>query len=239
MPSSSRLLRAAVTLLALASTASAQKMAVGAPAARMVVVELYQSQGCSSCPPANALLNRLADRPGILPLSFAVTYWDSLGWKDTFATEQFTRRQYDYSHANGGSVVATPQFVVDGQSIISGSQPGALEAAIGQAQTRRAAVSIIHRAGVIELGAGRTSAPATVWLVRYDPRERLVSIGRGENSGRSLPHRNIVTGLRSLGLWLGKPVAFPEPRYIDQAQRSAVLVQAARGGPILAARQLQ
>lgn len=232
------LFRAMAALLALASACSAEKTPVVPPAARLVVVELYQSQGCSSCPPANELLNRLADRPDILPLSFAVTYWDSLGWKDTFAKEEYTRRQYDFARANAHSVVATPQFVVEGQSIISGSDQEALTAAIRQAQPASYVPVISHRAGSISIGSGRPTSPATVWLVRYDPRERLVSIGRGENGGRTLPHRNIVTGLRALGAWTGKPITFPEPSYVDAQQRSAILLQLGSGGPIAAAQRL-
>lgn len=208
----------------------------GSQSTEPVVVELYQSQGCSSCPPANEILNRLADRRDILALSFSVTYWDQLGWKDTFANEAFTARQWDFARAQGRGNVATPQFVVAGRTIVSGSDPGALDSAMKQARTVSGGPQISVQGSRVLIGAAPAREPATVWLVRYDPRERLVSIGRGENSGRVLPHRNIVTGLRELGAWTGKPVSFAQPPYRDSQQRSAVLVQQGTGGPILSAR---
>jgi hypothetical protein len=91
-----------------------------------VVVELYQSQGCSSCPPANAALNAIADRPGVIALSFAVTYWDRLGWKDSFAHKAFTQRQYDYARSIGNIPVATPQTIINGKTVLTGFKPGQL-----------------------------------------------------------------------------------------------------------------
>ncbi|MGL4314509.1 MAG: DUF1223 domain-containing protein, partial [Sphingomonas sp.] len=94
--------------------------AVSGDAAHPTVIELYQSQGCSSCPPADKVVNRIADRPDVIALSFAVTYWDDLGWKDTFASPAFTARQWDYAHAAGRSVVATPQVIVNGKQPVLG-----------------------------------------------------------------------------------------------------------------------
>jgi hypothetical protein len=97
------------------------------------VVEIYQSQGCSSCPPAIANVNRLVDRPNILALTFAVTYWDQLGWKDTFARPEFTARQYEYSHGLHHSGVYTPQVVIDGRSDLVGADRGELDSAVSRA----------------------------------------------------------------------------------------------------------
>lgn len=224
--------------LGLTSAVPAPKTRTETRAKDLVVVELYQSQGCSSCPPANALLNALSARGDILSLSFAVTYWDSLGWKDTFAKPEFTQRQWDFARLNGRSLVATPQFVVEGSDIVSGSDPAALRAAIAEASHRETAVTISARGGRILVAAGAAHRPSTVWLVRFDPRERFVSIGSGENAGRQLPHRNVVTGLRALGSWRGEQTSFVQPPYIDPQQRSAVFIQEGTGGPILAAMRL-
>ena len=205
---------------------------------RVAVVELYQSQGCSSCPPANAILNELTRRPDILALSFAVTYWDQLGWKDTFASEQYTRRQWDFARANGRGNVATPQFIMNGTTTVSGSDQRQVFAAIREAGLLSGEPQIAVDGSKILIGPGKSDRPATVWLVRYDPRERQVAIGRGENSGRTLPHRNIVTGLKNLGRWAGHAVAFGQPPYRDPAQRSAILIEQGIGGPIIAARPI-
>lgn len=104
--------------------------ATAANPAGPTVVELFESQGCSSCPPANANVNAIADRPDILALNFAVTYWDQLGWKDTFAQPAFTARQWDYAHAAGRGQVATPQVIIDGHDTVVGNDAQQLAAAI-------------------------------------------------------------------------------------------------------------
>ena len=224
---------------ALVSLAGAAVMLAGpAAAAGPTVVELYQSQGCSSCPPANAILNALADRPDLLPLSFAVTYWDQLGWTDSFARPAYTARQWEYAKAGGRGNVATPQFVVNGRRVVTGSDRDALVRTIRAAGQPAAGPAIAADGRSIRVGAAKAAALATVWLVRFDPRTRNVRIGRGENGGRVLPHRNIVTGLRRLGTWTGAPLAFAQPAYKDPAERSAVLIQQGTGGPIIAALRL-
>ena len=145
---------AAVLALVAAVTLHAGRAAAG-PGAHPIVVELSQSQGCSSCPPANALLNRLADRADLLPLSFAVTYWDSLGWKDTFARPAYTQRQWDFARAGGRGNVATPQFVVDGRAIISGSDPKALAAALRASASDARGPQIAVSGRRVTVGSGR------------------------------------------------------------------------------------
>lgn len=203
-----------------------------------VVVELYQSQGCSSCPPANANLNAIADRPDVIPLSFAVTYWDQLGWKDTFARPQFTARQWDYARSAGRGQVATPQMVINGgRQTIVGNDRQQLEAAIAGAR-RSGGPQITLTGGRISIGAAGTARPATVWVVRFDPRVNNVPIRAGENGGRTLPHRNIVRQLQAVGTWSGKVATFPLPASPSPVYRTAVLVQAGKGGPIVAAARL-
>lgn len=232
----SRAMRAIMAALAAALT--------GGPAAAadsenpVVVVELFQSQGCSSCPPANVLLNGLADRADLIPLNFGVTYWDRLGWKDKFAQPAFTERQWEYARSAKRRNVATPQFVINGRGVVTGSDARQLAQTIRGEQRHGPGPAITAEGKRVRVAAGRAGTPATVWLVRYDPRVRTVKIGSGENSGRVLPHRNVVTALRALGTWNGNAKAFDLPAYRDANERSAILIQQGTGGRIIAARRL-
>ena len=209
----------------------------GGTAQRPVVLELFQSQGCSSCPPANANLNAIADRPDVLALSFGVTYWDQLGWKDTFAQPAFTDRQKAYARGLGAQL-GTPQMVVEGREDLIGTDARELEFALRRARPAMTAPVSLSR-GRVEIGAGQApKAGADVWLVRYDPRVRQVAIQRGENNGKTLPHRDVVRELTRLGGWTGAPVAFATKPPTDPALRTAVLVQGKNGGPIVAAARL-
>lgn len=203
-----------------------------------VVVEEFQSQGCSSCPPANANINALADRPEVLALSYAVTYWDQLGWKDTFDQPAFTQRQWDYAHYAGRGNVATPQVIVNGKTAVVGSDRAELQQLLAREGAPKGGPAIDAATTIVSIGAGKPSKPATVWLVRYDPREQWVSIRAGENEGRKLPHRDIVRELKALGSWTGKAVKLDLPGTSDTALLSAILVQQGKGGPIIAARKL-
>jgi hypothetical protein len=202
-------------------------------AGHTTVVELFQSQGCSSCPPANANVMALGDRPDLLTLSFGVTYWDQLGWKDTFASPQFTARQWDYARALHHTEVFTPQVVVDGRADVVGQDRHELEALIAREQKNEngPAVSISGNAATVGAGAGH----AEVWLVRYDPNIVEVPIARGENSGRTLPHKNVVKELVKLGDWSGQQQSFKLPPAANNRLRNAVLVQDWPGGAILSA----
>jgi hypothetical protein len=201
-----------------------------------VVVELFQSQGCSSCPPANANLMALVDRPDVLALSFGVTYWDQLGWKDTFASPQYTARQWDYARALRHDNVFTPQVVVNGRLDGVGARPGEIEQLIQRAQRGAPGPVVSLAADAVTVGAAPTPGQgADVWLVRYDPRVVQVAIRRGENGGRTLPHRNVVRELVRLGGWRGQAERFSLPASRDPALRTAILVQTAGAGPILAA----
>lgn len=215
-----------------AGPALALAPAAAAPVA--AVVELYQSQGCSSCPPANARANALAAARGdLLVLSFAVTYWDQLGWRDTFARSEFTQRQRDFAAALGNATVATPQFVVNGRAHHAGSAPAAIDAVIARGGRLAGGPALVLGAGDARVGAG--AGRGEVWLVRYDPRELAVPIGAGENGGRTLPHRNVVRQLVRLGAWTGAAQSFALPPAPMPGLRTALLVQAGRGGPIIAA----
>jgi hypothetical protein len=219
-----RMAAAALAVVALGGAATAQPLQV---------VELFTSQGCSSCPPANAAVARLSARPDILALSFGVTYWDQLGWKDTFAQKAFTDRQWDYARGLRHSNVATPQVVVNGRVDVVGQDIGEIEGAL-----RRAALAsgpdVRLTAAVAVVTGPAPARPANVWLVRYDPRVIQAPVRRGENAGKTLPHKNVVRELIKLGDWAGgqRTYALPAgPADLD----TAILVQAGPGGPILAA----
>ena len=200
------------------------------------VIELFQSQGCSSCPPANANVMALSGRADLLSLSFGVTYWDYLGWRDTFAQPQFTQRQRDYARALGHDNVFTPQVVINGRVDGVGADPRELNALIKTGDRGVSGPGLAIRGGGVEVGAAAAPAGgADVWLVRYDPRIIQVAVQRGENGGRTLPHRNVVRALVKLGRWSGAATRLPLPAPGDPALATAVLVQTRGGGPILAA----
>jgi hypothetical protein len=204
---------------------------------RPVVVELFQSQGCSSCPPADANLNAIAGRADVLALNFGVTYWDQLGWKDTFAQPAFTARQKAYA-ASLRAPLGTPEMVVEGRDSYLGVDPREVAGALRAARPANL-TEIASANGHVRLAPGQgLGRPADVWLIRYDPRVQQVAIQRGENGGRTLPHKNTVRQLVRLGAWNGAAADFAAPALPDPAFKTAVLVQAPGGGPILAAAKL-
>jgi hypothetical protein len=219
-----------------AASAAPAQAARAADAANPAVIELYQSQGCSSCPPALAVLDSVANRPDVLALNFAVTYWDQLGWKDIYAQPAFTARQWDYSRAQGRGNVQTPQLIVNGRAAVLGSFKPEVEKAIA-ANRRAAGPSITIDGTKVTVATAAGTKPATVWLVGYDPRTVQVPIRAGENGGRTLPHRNIVRQLVSLGSWNGTAASFTLPS-TPGGLRRAVLVQTGKGGAIVAARRI-
>jgi hypothetical protein len=224
---------AAASALLLAATV----MSGAAEAARpLAVVELFTSQGCSSCPPANANLAKLAERPEVLALSFGVTYWDDLGWKDTFARPAFTARQWSYAHALHHSQVWTPQVVVNGRRDVVGQQVSQIEGAWRAAPLGAAGPRLDLAPDKFAVAAGNAPrAGAEVWLVRYDPATIEVPIKRGENGGKTLPHRNVVRQFVRLGTWTGQARTYALPPVDAPNLRTAILVQGAGGGPILSA----
>jgi hypothetical protein len=203
--------------LLLAVGALVAPLAAAAVVKRQVVVELYTSQGCSSCPPADALLSKLADRKDVIALTLPVTYWDMLGWKDTLASEGNTHRQKAYALAMGRGGIYTPQVVVDGVSDVVGSREAQVESAItargADMRDVPVALSATPEALHISIGAGaeRNGADATIWLFRILSRAS-VHIGAGENEGRNLTYRNVVRDVRAVGLWKGQPLSLDLPR---------------------------
>jgi hypothetical protein len=201
---------------------------------RPIVIELFTSQGCSSCPPANANLIELGRREDVLTLSYAVTYWDYLGWKDIFGKQAFTDRQVTYEPALGERGPFTPQMVINGRTSTVGILLAEVESVLAYAAPADGP-EIALRAGHATIGQGDAPAGgADVWLVRYNPEIVNVPVARGENKGRTLPHSHVVHDLVRLGRWHGKDVKLTLPSRAG-ALRSAILVQVPDGGPILAA----
>jgi len=204
-----------------------------------VVIELFTSQSCSSCPPADALLGELArDRPDVLALSFHVTYWDRTGWRDRFSLREATDRQRRYSSTLVNSryrgQVYTPQLVVQGQADAIGSDRPAVLAAIDAARNApRVPLTVTPNRTSVTVHVGAGSGVATVWLIGYDPRHET-EVRSGENGGRKLTDVNVVRSIAQVGAWLGQPLRVDEPK--PEGERIAVLLQAAGGGILGAAR---
>jgi hypothetical protein len=210
------------------------------------VLELFTSQGCSSCPPADAVLAEMAREPDVIALTLPVDYWDYLGWKDTLAQHAFTLRQRSYANARGDRQVFTPQMVVNGIAACVGTKRREVEKAIREANGDRerlpVPIAVRQENGTItvEVGAGGAGETGGVWLLPVT-RAATVAIAKGENRGRSAAYANVVRGTRYLGLWSGRPARFEVPVEVTRTEGSdgfAVLLQTtARGrpGPILGA----
>jgi hypothetical protein len=228
---------AAVLLCAAASFCPAPSIAAG-PAP--VVVELFTSQGCNSCPPADAVLGELARQEGVLPLSFHVTYWDRLGWPDSFGLQASTRRQEAYAQHLGLSGLYTPQMVIGGRIDAVGSQRRRVLKAIELLRSHpEPGPAIAIRDGRLELEAS-AEGPCNLWLMAFD-RVHDVAIERGENRGRTIRYQNVVRAILDLGTWDGGATSLPLPLAQLAAQERdavAVLVQRQADGAILAAQRV-
>ena len=186
--------------------------AAAVAAERPVVVELFTSQGCSSCPPANAFLNELArGRRDVLALAFHVTYWDRLGWKDPFSLNEATTRQDRYGHRFGDGSY-TPEIVVDGATSHVGSHREDVGAAIEQARRTSetaAAISVSKDGSALAIEGGSGTGSGKVLLIGFD-RDHRTAIRRGENGGRTLEEANVVRSIRAIGAWQGETLRLTE-----------------------------
>ena len=204
-----------------------------AAVARPVVVELFTSEGCSSCPPADRFLTELSGRSDVLPLAFHVTYWNSLGWRDPFSFEGATARQASYAaHLGGGSY--TPEMVVDGRRGLVGSERGEAASAIAAARGDEGVPVRLGRSGgevSVSVGTGRGSG--RILLIGFDPRHET-HVGRGENAGNTLTESNIVRSMKVIGSYDGAAVSVSAAR--GAGSDAAVLVQDADGRIIGAGR---
>ncbi len=209
------------------------------------VVELYTSQGCSSCPPADALLGEFSKQKGILALSFHVDYWDYIGWKDPFAAPINSARQQEYSRIFRKAYVYTPQIVIHGMTETTGSNRAAIMASIEQAKLAPDVAIKLERLPSgdlkIRVARGRQPGHAAIWIAYYDPLHQT-KIRRGENRGVKLDNYNVVRVLKKIGEWRGQRVALTIPAVEikkHKGQGCAVFLQSAQKGPILGAASLQ
>jgi hypothetical protein len=235
---------AALAVFVFAEPAMAEP-AVPAPKA---VLELFTSQGCSSCPPADALLAELGKKPGYVTLSFSVDYWNYLGWRDTLSSAANSDRQRDYARMRGDGSVYTPQVVVDGVTHVNGANEAAIEMAMRNADKRLEAVKVpvnMHAEGdtlVIGIGAAPEKSDkrsATIWLAIAKGRE-TVSITRGENRGKTLSYYHPVRELTPIGMWEGEAMTLRLPLKDLKTLGGDYLVallQVENAGPILGAAQ--
>ena len=217
--------------------AAAAKSPVGRPP---VVVELYTAQGCASCGEANAYVAKLAERKDVLALTFPVDYWDYLGWADTFAKPEFADRQKAYVAKLSVREPYTPQVVVDGRAEAAGQRSERVERLLREAERTPRDPPDIRFVGArrVDVGSGRApKGGGEVWLIRYDPREQDVAVKSGDNRGQTILHKNVVREVTRLGAWRGRPTAFRLPATSDDGLRSVVLLQAGRGGRVMAVGQ--
>ncbi|MEM9975028.1 MAG: DUF1223 domain-containing protein [Pseudomonadota bacterium] len=221
-----------------AALAAIWAFAGAAQADRLVVVELFTSQGCSSCPPADALLGELSARDDVLPLALHVDYWDYIGWKDEFADPAHTVRQKGYARAAGDRTIYTPQMIVGGTEHVIGYKPMKLATIIEKHGDQAAPVALtLTRTGDrlrIVANAEETLAGGYLFqLVSWRPKAE-VSIGRGENAGRTLTYHNVVSRLAEIGQWNGQGRHAITVEIPDQGPH-AILLQRSGPGPIVAA----
>jgi hypothetical protein len=206
-----------------------------------VVLELFTSQGCSSCPAADQVLGKIAEEDGVIALSFHVDYWDYIGWKDTFASKVTTARQYDYAKSLGQRNVYTPQMVLGGQQHIVGSDEHGIRVAINQAKDKAASTASIdiQRSddGLKLTVSGNGDGACEAWLFAFD-RHHEVAVQRGENSGNKLAYTNVVRDVRLLGRWDGGDRSFSirhDQITMQKRDGYVIVVQAKGQGPVLAA----
>lgn len=228
--------------LAALGALSVVRPAAGKGPASPIVLELFTSQGCSSCPPADRLLGELAGEPDLLALAYHVDYWNYIGWTDPFSAPEMTERQRGYVRAMGLRSLYTPQLVIDGEADLVGSRAAEVRAEISRRRSKGRGrepvpLGLLAKEGKIEIAVGAAAGGAgDLRLVGYDAR-RVTEVKRGENAGRTLTEANMVRFHRRIDEWRGAATAFrldmgSLPAPVD---RLAVLLQAPGQGPILGA----
>ena len=223
--------------LAVAGSAEAQSTT----SQPVVVVELYTSQGCSSCPAADDYLATLTRDPQVIPLALHVDYWDYIGWADTFSDPKFTLRQKAYAHAIGSRTIYTPQMIVGGLDRVEGNRPAEVQALIRRHLDGAHDVALeVTRTGdrLAIAASSRTplEAPLRVQLVRFRE-EATVEIERGENAGRTITYHNIVTSWQPLGDWSGEAPLAIEAK-APGGDPAVVILQSAGPAAIVAAARI-
>lgn len=251
-------LQLAVAALAFGATAGAG-FAAGAAVADMPksgaplgVVELFTSQGCSSCPPADALFADIAARKDVVALAYHVDYWDYLGWRDTLSSKKNTERQYAYMRAFGTRSVYTPQAVINGRTHVNGASRSAVDGTLASmdkaSEGMRVSVTVTQQGDGVVIDTGESpdpSAPSSAHVVVvYFDSPQTVNIGKGENSGRHQTYWNAVSDIQTAGMWHGKAQRYELPMSeISKKGGCAVLLQAMNEnglpGPILGAAMIR
>ena len=202
----------------------------------LTVVELFTSQGCSSCPPADAHLGELTEEEDLLALSFHVDYWDNLGWKDPYSSADNTRRQRTYAHFMDLRYVYTPQMVIQGTLQATGSDRETIQDQIGDARKLpRIDVELTRNDKALQITLGKISHPvkADVFMVVFD-KEHTTKVKRGENRGETITNRNVVRTLKRIGSWRGN-AANLSTTLDENGDACAVIVQSRDSGTILGA----
>ena len=230
-------------------------MAIGESTAQTAkpktLIELYTSQGCSSCPPANKLLKKYIDRDDVIALSLPVDYWDYLGWKDVYGKSQFSNRQRRYARVRKDGQVYTPQIVANGLEHAIGSRAHAVNNAIrksaGSVHIKQIALELTHEGDTLTLrsltggeAAGGKLPKTTVWLA-LTKKKVSTSVTRGENRGKIITYYNVVRDLKQVGSWTGKPIKITLPKnhsMVTGTDGCVVFLQQGSGGPIIGAAEL-
>jgi hypothetical protein len=226
-----------VLIVAMPALAVWHQTRAEAPAERTMVVELFTSQGCSSCPPADAILGELTLRKNIVALAFHVDYWDGIGWRDPYSMPEATERQRRYVAALHLSSAFTPQMVINGSSSVVGSDRPHVMAAIAQATGGPKIEALVERDQlVVSLPDGDRDGDYDVNAAAYFP-QSTTQVHNGENSGRTLTEYNVVRQFRRIGRWEGKASTLRVPlnSFPRDADHVAVWVQQANEGPIAGA----
>lgn len=220
---------AAIIAAVLLTTGAVHRPATSTLRAEPVVIELFTAQGCTGCPEANQAIEAVSEAPGVIALTYAVDYWDYLGWPDTFARPEFSARQHAYRQAMGLRAVSTPQVVIDGRRQLTGARPPDLREAIEEETARRnfpPQIEFRETGDRVGVGSGRPpEGGADVWAVIYRPGPQLVSVDAGDNRGQIVRHVNVVRDIRRLGDWNGRPVLYALPVERAEDENLVVLVQ--------------
>lgn len=214
------------------------------------VVELFTSQGCSSCPPADKLLGTLAERDDLVALTYNVDYWDYLGWHDTLAKREYSERQRAYAHRRQDGAVYTPQIVVNGIDHVVGSDAAGVERLLNRVQARARkqrppGLSVVANGAIAKIMISEAQQPVdktlTVYVASVRPQVQ-VPIERGENRGKEITYHNVVTKLMPVGSWSGEATVIKvdtQTLMSDEAEKCAVMLQDGEAGPIYAAAWLE
>ena len=203
------------------------------------IVELFQSQDCKSCVPVVPMVHEAVNNLNLLLLTYDVTYWDQSGWKDTFGNPQWDQRQRAYVTKWGRTGIFTPQIVVDGVSDGIGARQGEVQEILMKAMD--ACNQMTWMVGIekinaeLKLTSNRSEAEThDVLIIKYDPVQREVKVGKGPNKGKKIMHRNLVKGVMKVGEWKGGEAVIPLPEMMGKRFYSVAIVQAGSGGPIVA-----